>query len=134
MLSMQNAIIALLIVFVVFQIPVPQGVSSMVATLPGMSVLFIVAVCTFYYNPLVGIVSLIAIYELLRRSGVDLFDMSSKYIPSEEKKEKELTAMNEFPMTLEEEVVSSMVPMEHESLGAPSYKPVLEDDGSSLMI
>ena len=65
---MQNAIIALLIVFVVFQ-PVPACFFH-IATLPGMSVLFVVAACTFYYNPLVGIVSLIAIYELLRRSGV----------------------------------------------------------------
>ena len=45
------------------------------------------------------------------------------------KKGKVLTAMNQFPVTLEEDVVRKMAPLSRNlNLSAPSYKPVLNDD------
>ena len=35
--------------------------------------------------------------------------------------------MNDFPVTLEEEMVAKMVPMTNENLPPAKYQPVLED-------
>ena len=53
---------------------------------------------------------------------------SKKYVPSEEDKKSKLTAMNQFPYTLEQEVVKKMAP----SKATPSpdskasYSPTLD--------
>ena len=53
-------------------------------------------------------------------------------MPSEEKKESQFTAYNQFPYTLEQEIVKKMAPI-HRMGGTtlfeskPSYKPLLED-------
>jgi hypothetical protein len=58
------------------------------------------------------------------------------YAPSEEKKMSQFSAFNQFPYTLEQEVVKKMAPIVHGSgnLTKPSYKPYLENlhDASPL--
>lgn len=41
-------------------------------------------------------------------------------------KAKKLSPTNQFPVTVEEEVIRKMLPMATPSLSAPSYKPVLD--------
>jgi hypothetical protein len=51
------------------------------------------------------------------------------YAPSEQKKMSQFTAFNQFPYTLEQEVVSKMAPIVRSgsSLSSASYKPLLEN-------
>jgi hypothetical protein len=57
-------------------------------------------------------------------------------MPTEEKKASQLTAYNQFPYTLEQEVVKKMAPIVQpvSSLTKPSYKPLLDNlyDASPL--
>lgn len=131
-LNLENVVLVLLVVFVVGNFSVPADVSEFVNTLPGSSALLLAVVALLYYKPVVGVIALIAAFELLRRSGG--FKTDNDFIPSEEKKSEDFDAMNDFPLTLEEEVVANMVPMSSENLQAPSYQPLLEDlhDSSQL--
>jgi hypothetical protein len=51
------------------------------------------------------------------------------YVPTEVKKETQLNAMNQFPYTLEQEVVKKMAPIRDNSDSStqPSFSPVLDD-------
>jgi len=78
---------------------------------------------------------------LMRRSsgdtGLDVgLNNLASYAPSEVKKESQFTAFNQFPYTLEQEVVAKMAPIVHSgtSIHAASYKPVLDNlhDASPL--
>ena len=131
-LNFENVVLVLLVVFIVGNFSVPVDVSEFVNTLPGSTALLLAVVALLYYKPVVGVIALIAAFELLRRSGG--FKTDTDFIPSEEKKSEEFDAMNEFPLTLEEEVVANMVPMSSENLQPPSYQPLLEDlhDSSQL--
>tara|TARA_A100001015_G_C14918242_1_gene683226 strand:+ start:798 stop:1208 length:411 start_codon:yes stop_codon:yes gene_type:complete len=131
-LNLENVVLVLLVVFVVGNFSVPADVSEFVNTLPGSTALLLAVVALLYYKPVVGVIALIAAFELLRRSGG--FKTNIDFIPSEEKKSEDFNAMNDFPLTLEEEVVANMVPMSSENLQAPSYQPLLEDlhDSSQL--
>jgi hypothetical protein len=47
-----------------------------------------------------------------------------KFIPTEAKKSGHLSAMNQFPVTVEEQIVSEMIPQEAVPiLTNPSFKP-----------
>ena len=47
-----------------------------------------------------------------------------KFIPTEAKKSGHLSAMNQFPVTVEEQIVSEMIPQEAAPiLTNPSFKP-----------
>ncbi len=131
-LNVENVVLVLLVVFVVGNFSVPSEVASFVNTLPGSTALLLVTVALLYFKPVLGVVALIAAFELLRRTGGLQTDLD--FIPSEEKKDAEFDAMNDFPLTLEEEVVANMVPMSTENLEAPTYQPLLEDlhDSSQL--
>jgi hypothetical protein len=56
-------------------------------------------------------------------------DALKKYVPSEKKKTEQFTAFNQFPYTLEQEVVARMAPIikPGTSISKASYKPVLEN-------
>jgi hypothetical protein len=90
---------------------------------------------TIYYNPLVGVLTLFASHELIRRSKTSTNgEAVYKYLPSQDKMDKTLTALNQFPITLEEQVVSTMAPLVIDGpSGPPPYVPVLDQSNSSLL-
>jgi hypothetical protein len=90
-----------------------------------------------YSNPILAVVALLAAFVLMHRSG--MINMNNRcstglgalsyYAPSEQKKMSYFTAFNQFPYTLEQEVVSKMAPIVHSgsSLTSASYKPMLDN-------
>jgi len=124
-LSLHNLVLVLLVVFIVSDVSVPNEVSKFVNTLHGSALLLLVCLYVLYTSPVLGVVTLVAVFELLRRTGG--LRTAQDFIPSEEKKSEEFEVINDFPVTLEEEVVANMVPMTNEKLSAPSYQPLLQD-------
>ena len=50
-------------------------------------------------------------------------------LPTEKKKTSHLSAMNQFPVTVEEEVIGKMLPSTNKrDLTPPEFKPVLDDN------
>jgi hypothetical protein len=124
----------LVIVFIIYLImgyKTPEPVATMIDSLVGKIVIFIIVIYLFMNcNPILAVLSLFVAFDLIRRSSAATgLDALQKYAPSEEKKESQFTAFNQFPYTLEQEVVKKMAPIVQSgsSLKAAPYKPLLND-------
>jgi hypothetical protein len=54
-----------------------------------------------YYNPIVGVIALFAANEVVKRSKVSTGGQAVfKYLPSQDKMDNTLTALNQYPVTL----------------------------------
>ena len=80
-------------------------------------------------NHIVGVLGLVAAYVLIQRSANKTGTVGVKnYLPTEAKKSSHLSAMNQFPVTVEEEVISKMLPStNNRDLMPPEFKPVLDN-------
>ncbi len=119
----------LLCVFIVFDIQVPNALANMVDNPIGKVVVAALALCLLSMNTLLGVIGLVAAYVLIQRSANTTGTQAEKdYLPSEAKKNAVLSSMNQFPMTVEEEVIAKMLPMNNQvDLSQPEFKPVLGD-------
>jgi hypothetical protein len=131
----------LMIVFIIYLImgyKTPESLANVVDTIPGKFIILLIVIGMFLYtNPLLAILSLFVAFDLIRRSSrVTGIDALKKYAPSEEKKMSQFTALNQFPYTLEQEMVKKMAPIirSGSTLTKASYKPFLENlhDASPL--
>ena len=129
-------LVILFIIYLIMGYKTPDLVANMVDTLVGKIVIFIVVIYLFMHsNPIVAVLALFVAFDLIRRSSVATgIDALKKYAPSEEKKMSQFTAFNQFPYTLEQEVVKKMAPIVQSgsTLTPPSYKPMLEDTHDSM--
>jgi hypothetical protein len=124
-------LVVLLVVYLVMGLKTPEGIANVVDTLVGKVVIFMVIVFLFmHFHPILAVLALFAAFDLIRRSSMTTgLDALQKYAPSEEKKASQFTAFNQFPYTLEQEVVAKMAPIlqSGSSLTQASYKPLLDD-------
>ena len=130
-------LIVVLALFVLLDVDVPKPVANLVDTsLGNLAVMGAVLSLFMSKNPVLGIMGLIAGYELIKRSNdFQLPHAISKYVPSEKNKQKILSEMNEVPVTLEEEVVRKMVPRgEGKPLSKGTYKPILNDTHNATSV
>jgi len=111
---------ALLIVFIVSDVKVPGVIGELVDTMLGKIVVVMVALSLFGAHPVVGAIGLVAAYQLILRSQGQ--QSMAVYVPSEAKKSRVLTAMNQFPTTIEEQVIANQIPYVFK-LTAPGNMP-----------
>ena len=119
----------LLSVFIVFDIHVPQALADMIDNPIGKISIAALSLCLLSMNTLLGVIGLVAAYVLIQRSSDTTGTRAEKdYLPSEAKKKSVLNAMNQFPLTVEEEVIAKMLPMNNQvDYSEPEFKPVLGD-------
>ena len=119
----------LLSVFIVFDIHVPQALADMIDNPIGKISVAALSLCLLSMNTLLGVIGLVAAYVLIQRSSDTTGTQAEKdYLPSEAKKKSVLNAMNQFPLTVEEEVIAKMLPMNNQvDYSEPEFKPVLGD-------
>lgn len=129
----------LFVIYLVMGYDTPQPVAEIIDTVFGKIVLFLIVAYMFLNcNSVVAILALFVVFDFIRRSSSSKMSIASaiKYQPSEENKSSQFTAFNQFPYTLEQEVIKKMVPTmtPGNSLSKPSYQPMLEDlhDASTL--
>lgn len=117
------------ILYILGDIHPPHEVAGLVTTPIGIFVLLAsVIMLSRFTNPIVTVIYLIAAYELYERSHKSHVRGTERKLPKD-KRMPELTAENQFPVTLEEQVVKKMAPwVLHPSKHAASYKPVMESD------
>lgn len=130
--------IALLVVFILYiilNIPTPHMLANIIDSIYGNIIVVMIAFMLLTHsNPIIGVVGLFAAYELIRRSSVATGSASiSKYLPSEFRKGQHLSAFNQFPVTLEEEVVKKMAPLvETAGPNHLHYKPASDDTHGAM--
>lgn len=127
----QNEYVAifLMVLFIVFNVTVPEPLAVLIDTLPGRIVVMALAASLLYVHNVLGVIAIIFAYILIHRSErkTGTYHMR-KFLPSEAKKDRHLSAMNQFPSTLEEQMVQDMVPFVKDGpITSPNYKPVSEN-------
>ena len=131
-------LVVLFIIYLIMGSKTPEPVAGMVDTLVGKIVILITIIYLFMHaNPILAVLALFVGFDLIRRSSMATgIDALQKYAPTEEKKSSQFTAFNQFPYTLEQEVVAKMSPImkSGSSLSQASYKPLLDNlyDASPL--
>jgi hypothetical protein len=124
-------LVILLIVYLILGLKTPQPIANVVDTLVGKIVIILLVIYLFMYaNPVLAVLALFVAFDLIRRSSMATgIDALQKFAPSEEKKMSQFTAYNQFPYTLEQEVVAKMAPImkSGSSLTQASYKPLLDN-------
>jgi hypothetical protein len=131
-------LVVLFIIYLIMGSKTPEPVAGMVDTLVGKIVIIITIIYLFMHaNPILAVLALFVGFDLIRRSSMATgIDALQRFAPSEEKKASQFTAFNQFPYTLEQEVVAKMAPVMQSgsSLSQASYKPLLDNlyDASPL--
>jgi hypothetical protein len=121
----------ILIVYLILGLQTPQPVAFLVNNMVGKIVIFLIVIYMFLHmNPILAVISLVAAFDLIRRSSNTVYNnLLQTYIPSEENKMGQFTAFNQFPYTLEQEVVKKMAPIVQSGsvLNKASYQPLLDN-------
>lgn len=129
------ALLMVLVLYSVLNIPTPSMLANLIDNIYGNIIVILAAFYLFAYShSIVGVVGLYVAYELIRRSSHSNGVLAiEKYLPSEIKKSGHLTAFNQFPITLEEEVVSKMAPLvETDGPSNLNYKPHSDDTHDAM--
>ena len=121
----------LFIVFLIMKFQIPEPLADMVDTLPGKFAVGVIAIMLFgYANPVLGVLGLFVAFDLIMRSKATTgIDALKQYAPSQQRMDSQFSAMNQFPYTLEQEVVKKMAPVPYNnSLMHPvSFTPLLNN-------
>lgn len=118
----------LFVVYIVFNLKLPDMVSNFVNTTMGMIVVVLGVLSLFLTkNPVLVVLGFVVGYELLRRSHVDTGVYAMEHhLPSEERKKAEFEAMKQHEDTLEQEMVNNIKPLVPPPEGSVSYKPTTD--------
>jgi len=128
-------LLIVLVLYLVLNIQTPSMLANLIDNIYGNIVVILGA---FYLlancNPIIGIVGLYAAYELIKRSSHSTGTLAiQRYLPTELKKEGHLSAFNQFPVTLEEEMVKQLAPLVSENGPAQlHYKPASDDTHNAM--
>lgn len=123
MQTIEYVFIALLLLFILLDVQVPPTIGQYVDTTFGSIVLISGAMYIFHIQKVLGAVAIIAAVEILRRTnGISAI---KQFVPSELKRSINLSTWNQFPITLEEEVVRDQLPVVNKIHSRPSFKPTL---------
>ena len=128
----------ILIVYLILGLQTPQPIAFLVNNMVGKLVIFLIVIYMFLHmNPILAVISLVVAFDLIRRSSNTVYNnLLQTYIPSEENKMGQFTAFNQFPYTLEQEVVKKMAPIVQSGsvMNKASYNPLLDNlhDASPL--
>ena len=131
-------LVILFIIYLIMGYKTPEPIATAIDTLVGKIVIILIVIYMFMHsNPILAVLALFVAFDLMRRSSMTTgIDALKKYAPTEEKKSSQFSAFNQFPYTLEQEVVKKMAPIVQSgsSMSKPSYKPLLDNlyDASPL--
>ena len=127
-----------MIIYLVLGFRTPDIIANLIDNIIGKVVVILVVIYLFMHaNPILAVVAALVAFDLMRRSSETTgLGALQAYAPSEQKKMSQFTAFNQFPYTLEQEVVAKMAPIVRSgsSLSSASYKPLLDNlhDASPL--
>lgn len=130
LMSSQLFLLIIFVVYIVFNVQTPQPLASMIdSTFGYVVVIALFAILAINLNPIVIVVGIFAIYLLFKRSSISTGSLAmTKFLPTENVKSQYLSAFNQFPVTLEEEVVQQMAPLQPGPAMAPkTFLPIMDN-------
>jgi len=122
----------LFVIYLLLGYKTPSVIANVIDTLYGKVIVVVIAMILFAHtNPILGVLGFFVAYHLINNSEVVTGTYGlNKYLPTEEKKYTAMTMYNQFPYTLEQEVVKKMAPLNHSITDGStnySFNPVLDD-------
>ena len=124
------ALLILFSIYLILGLRIPVPVANIIDSIPGkITIGFAVIALFICAHPVVAILSLFVAFDLLRRASLASGKSAiANYSPSEINKAAQLTAFNQFPYTLEQQMVKEMapIPQSGNALSNATYKPMLE--------
>ena len=124
-------LVILFMIYLILGLNTPEPIAGLVDSLVGKIILFLVVIYLFIHtNPILAVLGLFVAFDLIRRSSFSTGIYAlQQYAPSEVKKSSQFSAFNQFPYTLEQEVVAKMAPISNSgySISQASYKPLLDN-------
>ena len=126
----ESLLLLVLVVYILSNVQTPMPLAKLVDNVFGNAAVSILALVFFMKTKSVaGVLSIVAAYELIKRSSVKAGSHALRnYVPCEHKKLADFKKYNEFPVTLEEEIIAKMAPLvKHAPAANANYKPVLSD-------
>jgi hypothetical protein len=130
LMSGQFLLLIIFVVYIVFNVQTPQPFASMIdSTLGYVIIIALFAILAININPIITVIGIFAVYLLFKRSSISTGSLAmTKFLPTENVKSQNLSAFNQFPVTLEEEVVQQMAPLQPGPNMAPkSFLPIMDN-------
>ncbi len=130
MIGGQFVLFVIFIIYIVFNVPTPEPIASLIdSTLGYVIIIALFALMAVNLNPIITLIGVFAIYLLFKRSSISTGSLAmTKFLPSENLKGQYLNAFNQFPVTLEEEVVQQMAPLQPgPAMGPKTFRPVMDN-------
>ena len=125
----QNVLTLLFVIYLILGLNTPKPIAQIIDTLVGKIVVILLAIYLFIYtNPILGVIGLYVAYDLIRRSSIATGNYGiDNYLPTEYSKHAKMTSYNQYPYTLEQEMVKKMVPVVTKDMTTASYIPMTDD-------
>ena len=125
----QNVLTLLFVIYLILGLNTPKPIAQIIDTLVGKIVVILLAIYLFIYtNPILGVIGFFVAYDLIRRSSVATGNFGiDNYLPTEETKQAKMSSYNQYPYTLEQEMVKKMVPVVTKDMTTASYVPMTDD-------
>jgi len=124
-------LVILMIIYLVLGFKTPNIIANLFDNIIGKIVIILIVIYLFIHkNPILAVIAVLVAFCLMRHpSETNGLGSLQSYAPSEQKKSSQFTAFNQFPYTLEQEVVAKMAPIVRSgnSLNTASYKPLLDN-------
>lgn len=127
------ALAVLLIVVVLVNMNMTYKTSTMVGSIYGIVIIACFVLYLFTEGPILGILGLIAGYALLSQTGLFMpkYASPSSLLPIENRNGMLLSPVNQFPPTLEEQIVNKLTPIvvnDDDTLREFKFRPNLDDN------
>jgi hypothetical protein len=124
-------LVVLIVIYLILGMRTPDFVANLVDSVLGKVIIILIVIYLFMHsNPILAVLAALVSFDLMRRSSQTTgIAALQSYSPSEKNKMSKFTAFNQFPYTLEQEVVAKMAPIVRSgsSLNSASYKPLLDN-------
>lgn len=103
----------LFLIYLVIGYRTPYDLAILIDNIWGKAIIIIIAIVLFTVcNPILGILGFFVAYKLIMTSNIDSGNYGKQYyIPTEERKYAEMINNNEYPYTLEQEIVKLRAPI-----------------------
>lgn len=119
-----------LIIYLIMGFHLPSPLAKFVDSLLGK--ILILGFVTYIFNrvnPILSLLTILVAFDMIRKSYISTGNFGlNNFVPSEIMKSNQLSAFNQFPYTLEQEVIANRAPIYNGGpLGKAPYRPFMED-------
>jgi len=134
----QATLVILFLIYLIMGYPIPYSLAVLIDNIWGKTIIIIISLILFSVcNPILGIIGFFVAYKLIMSSSIETGNYGKEnYIPTEEKKYAEMINNNEYPYTLEQEIVKLRAPIKKYDSDNTSYSftPTLVDQHDAASV